>query len=452
MDTTFYPYLPAQPIHGGHTIDSKAKLQSLLGQVGNPHISSLRVGVYTRLSGEKIHKFQPMNSHHFQERGSIVPCRGRGPFWQQNSCALDCVIVAARLLNLGITVADRGNATRDDWLKSLWPLERLFMGLIGIPWEGISNADSIVARHRFLAKFLNEFNHPEASDKYLIGDFLPAISIWHLCTPGMRQFRFSAHKYTLCSKCDKPNPKGTPTPSYDIALPQMNATMRQTLGNRPSMAKLLNLHFRNPEKDCRQCGSKSTLSTWTVVAGELPTRLVVLPDATYRDVAGATSRSIPIIYYDDSGQPNSATYRWLGGIYQYGGHYRVYWTDCKSNEESDNYMLYDGMMLEGLIVGGIVPHYADAIIPSHWSKGADILFYERTDPDVEAVGYAEQVIRKEVWNFCEHIKNHGSAPDPELESWKMKRKRSIDTSGSESETLQDELGITSTISKYRKVN
>ena len=386
------PYFPARPLSGGYMIDSDTALQSLLGSSHKKDISWLNVDVRPSPDGDV--------QYAFSKSGQAFPHRGRGPVWKENSCALDCIIVAARLLNLGRTVADTGTQPRSEWEAALPPLVRHFMELIARPWERMDDIASQRFREKFLTQFLGTFNNPNSSSPAQIGDFLPAVSIWQLSTAGMLQTSFSISTYSRCTDCRTAslNTATAATTFSTIPLIQMNDALRKRIGERPSMSHLLNSFFAVLRSgNCTQCEKRGTRRTWRAVHGDLPARLAILPDHSYRDVAGATSPSIKVRYSDTTGKFNEATYRWLGGIYQAGNHYRLYWIDCGPNEQDNSFLrVYDGMNLQGSIIGGVILGDLDAKVPPYWSKGADILFYERVETSAEMLQYAADSLKQGV--------------------------------------------------------
>ena len=44
-------------------------------------------------------------------------------------------------------------------------------------------------------------------------------------------------------------------------------------------------------------------------------------------------------------------------------------------------MVYDGMRLNGSIIGGVPPYHPYNAVPPPWSQGCDVLFYERVYPE-----------------------------------------------------------------------
>lgn len=425
------PYLPARPLSGGYVIDSDDALKSLLGLSGNAEISLINVDILPSSDGNV--------QYAFSKSGQSFPYRGRGPVWKDNSCALDCTIVAARLLNLGRTVADKGNQRRAEWGNNLQPLVNHFLWLLDKPWERLDDTTSQKYRCTFLTQFLKIFNSPTNTRPTQIGEFLPAISIWQLSTAGVLQTSFSTYQYWLCSDCHAASlaPATAAITHQTIALDQMNDTIKEKFGERPTMSNLLNLYFdgHTSKIKCIDCKSTGTLSVWKAINSGLPARLAILPDHSYRDVVGANSSSIKITVRNTKGTFNEFTYRWLGGIYQAESHYRLYWSDCGPNEQDNgSFRVYDGKNLEGSIIGGLIPGDLNAKVPPYWSKGADILFYERVEPSTTTLQYAAEAIKQGVdFALSEELKASQTAqsnPDQPVQSEgpqpvesKSKRKR-----------------------------
>lgn len=394
LDEECLPYLPAQPISGGRIIDSDPTLQSLLGPSSKPGISLLKVEV--QLNSMGYEKFV------FSKSGRSFPFRGRGPVWKPNTCAVDCVIVAARLLNLGRIVADKGEETRTDWMKTLSPLTHDFLKVVSQPWEGLDDATSYGHRKKFLETFLTHFNDPNNPHPAGVQDFLPAIALWNLSTSGIMQTSFSTFAYSPCVQCK--NDAAAVSHHQSVFLDKVEiAGSLWKPGRMPNMETLLNQYFDRRKRKCRH--SRGVRPYRRAVYGNLPPRLAVLPDEDYRDVYRATYPEINIRYSQKTG-PTSipvrsiATYRWLGGIYRRANHYRVYWNEHGAHKGyrqpgEGTLMVYDGMDLHGSIIGG-VPDRLPAKVPTEWSQGTDILFYERVETSPSALQYAAEAIKRGV--------------------------------------------------------
>ena len=415
LEESCQPYLPDRLYCGGRIVSSIDMLQNLLGKardpmtvtpndsslraprkpsvlVADPQITSLQVRFYLG---------NPRHQYAFSEQGQTLPFRGKGPIWSNNSCALDCAIVASRLLNLGLTVADRGSQIRSKWESDLPRVERSFLGLSRIPWERFTDTIGIRAKSAFLRTFLDVYNRPTNPKPTKPGDFMPATGIWSLSTSSMMQLNFNVLARSLCSKCGKGGPESTKSSEiqHEVSLLHMNDRTKQEIGESPTMSQLLTQYFGKKTKDCRGCSSSGKRLTWKAIHGHLPPRLVVLPDGGYRDIADATSCRIEFQYAGLDGVWKTALYRWLGGIYQAANHFRLYWNDCEPNAENDTLIIYDGLQLGGSIVGGVTPVDPDRKIPPFWSNGTDILFYERIESNPAALKHAADALKREIDGF-----------------------------------------------------
>lgn len=365
------PYLPVSRVIGGLTISTATDLESSLKSEPRK-IAQLRVVFPAQYKERQL--------YFFHSKGQPFAYRGRGPIWDKNSCAIDCCLVVARLLNLGITTADRGLLARDDWLKSLMPLERHFLQMTGLPWENISNSVCIKIRNAFYESLLNVMNKSTKTQTLQIGSFFQATAIWKECTSNMQQFSFSDCRHSECTACKHQIPKGSPRPNLnqDLVVDGLTDDMKKDRV-KLNWPQLIKNYFDSRLGSCRKCG-RTTKVERRRVYGKLPPRLVVLPSPDYRDAAiGVNSHSITIEYEDSEGNLQKAIYRWLGGIFRANFHFRVYWTDEKQGEDTGRMMIYDGQLLDGSIIGSVNPRGLERKVPEHWGKETDMLFFERID-------------------------------------------------------------------------
>ena len=374
-----------------------------LGQIlaGPPNLSAVnRIAAVKRSSPAEIFDFR-----------SSFPYRGRGPIWGDNSCALDCCIVAARILNLGITIADKGAyLIHHTWMASLDANVRGFVDLTTrADWETMSAQQNVDIRQNFLRNVV----YPALQQSWVPnGRFLSAAALWEIFTVGVGQFQFRTSTRVECQTCN--------AQYFQNATPTGTATGVQLLWQvrlqpndpKPSMEHLLNRQFSTRPQDpmdhlirlrpCRNCNATASTSKRIVLHGRLPPRLVVAPHTSYADVVGATSSAIRVRYTTHDGEGRMATYRWIGGIYNAGKHFRLYWTDCSITDRNCTVKMYDGKQLSGAIVGGIPPaggsiqHDGSTIggpagegirrigainpddrVPKYWSDSATLLYYER---------------------------------------------------------------------------
>ncbi|KAL8739713.1 MAG: hypothetical protein Q9190_007510, partial [Brigantiaea leucoxantha] len=308
--------------------------------------------------------------------GVRFPLRGRGSVWEKQSCAVDCCIVAGRLLNVGSTIADRGNLTRREWLQALKPEERNFMRCIALDWEQFTVESS--KRHR------NSFSTRSLHLK--IGEMVHATSVWNLCTKRMGQFSFSEiDNLSKCRNCGRSAPQQATRSqtfvSLDLDTRRCDA-LKQPHEEKPSMSAVLQQYFGSTSRRCGSCKHREGRTKRAQIAGELPPRLVVQPGKSFgRLVSGVTSPKVFFTYLSENGEEEEATYRWLGGIYYLGRlkHFRVYWNDGSNGSQSNFLKIYDGNDLFGSIYGEVPPFGDDEenSVPPEWAAGATVLFYER---------------------------------------------------------------------------
>ena len=326
-----------RPWMAGKTVKSRKEIRELHVDADNPHISVVRF----KSDGKKLRGQDP-HLYTLSSGASISPYYGRGPVWADNSCALDCCIVAARLLNVGSLSADKGDVSVYDWIDSLPPLMLHFLDLLALPWEILANDTIIAYRNYFRTKL---------GSKCQGGRMMSAVALWSMFTEGVNQFTYSEYWHVKCTECGKEKSnRASPTMMQDLALD----TSAVILASEPNMTGCLNKHFDITLKDCRKqgggCGTKGSLWRRRIVNGHLPLRLAVLTPINDKDkgIPRAASNHIPIKYHNADG-PQSANYRWIGGIYRglYTGapHYRVYWTDCQPGGSEVSLKVYDGFVL-----------------------------------------------------------------------------------------------------------
>ncbi|KAJ9293571.1 hypothetical protein DTO271G3_7650 [Paecilomyces variotii] len=332
------------------------------------------------------------SSFRIDPNGINYAYRGRGPVWRNNSCAVDCVIVAGRLLDAGCTNKDRASP---EWDSSLTVLERAYIQAININWDILSREQSMDTRDRFWEILAG--NIPSMQ----VGIPSPPTSIWEESTKSFEQFKFSyTEEITYCSCRRMGNSRRTYT--HRAVSPAFIPTDQ----NGVSMETLIQRSFRSHRGICRYCRKGIAIRSRTF--HQLPLRMVVQlhKDARPRN----HTANITIEYKDQDGQDQRATYRWLGGIYRTVSgrhinelgeevdsyHFRVYWTDVERGEmDTHEIRMYDGMENLGLIAGNIAPSHRDERVPEKWWKDQSIplLFYERVlNPESEVLSAAKDTI------------------------------------------------------------
>ncbi|KAL2009664.1 hypothetical protein VTN00DRAFT_5471 [Thermoascus crustaceus] len=332
----------------------------------------------------------------FDPHGYDCSFRGRGPVWRNNSCAIDCAIVAGRLLDAGSTIIDRGEDAMA-WEEQLTELEKAFLDTLDMNWDVFPAQTSSDQRDRFWQVIARHMQG------VAIGQSMSVTALWVEATKSFGQFKFSyTEEKTSCS-C-----KGNRTRSSFITASAVTPPFCQTDIDGVRMETLLRRFFRHETPtDCRYCDKKGVVMTRRVFHN-LPMRLVVQPHHEALPMNHTSNISFP--YYDETGREQLATYRWLGGIYcartvasdedngeQTVHHFRVYWTDAERGEvDNGEIRMYDGMRNLGLIVGNISPLHRDDRVPEPWWKDVAIplLFYEQVlNPDENVLNVAQQAVQ-----------------------------------------------------------
>lgn len=300
--------------------------------------------------------------------------------------------MAARLLNVGSTVADRGEIPRDSWLRALQPVQQKFLDLISADWEGMNRPTNIERRHHFWDRELAPLEGISRRPR-----FGSAVNVWDRCTSQMGQFGFDkSDGFSSCRHCgaaasSKPA-RHHQYLSLDMSQDQYQEHRSQA-GDKP-IEYWIDRELKPLDKRCGACKTLNSRSLSREIVGALPRRLVVVPGQYVQGlISGATSDCVQFSYWSVDGE-QKATYRWLGGIYHRNKHFRLYWTDGEKGSPYPQVRVYDGREGCGAIVGGIPAFsHKDKVAPA-WSQAATILFYERIDE--AALGLAAESIRNRV--------------------------------------------------------
>ncbi|MCJ1384467.1 antigen identified by monoclonal antibody Ki-67 [Xylographa soralifera] len=378
----------------------------------------------------------PARDYQHGRTGRDYSCRGRGPVWQANSCALDTVLVVAKLLDIGRIREDTGLETWQEFLGQRDAFGQDCLRIFREPWDILTAAESIRRRDEFYHQAI-EVSKSRGALARLKGHglFQSSLRVWDLCTEPAMQFRFSQFSRSFCISCKQQTrlfpehdgedihpPKGTE--QRDITFRELEADSTE----RPDMGQMLTRHFEAPDPSMPHKGCTGAAAGQITVQrgmrilqkGGLPARLVVKPGINYRNIRGATNDRITFTYSTLEGEPplnavdptrgklfgpwqqtglrkRTVTYRWLGGIYKHKEHYRVYWQDSEYFVSNGNVKVYDGKLFGGAIVGEFPPCEPGFKVPTEWSEGADVLFYELiNESDRDAVMAVAQKVMKPV--------------------------------------------------------
>lgn len=323
--------------------------------------------------------------------GDCLKYCGRGPIWKDNSCFWDSIVVSCRMLNAGSTYLDRG-VSPGAWEDGLTTIQRAFLDVLRMDWDFFDETTSIAQRDMFLELF-----HRESSDEGIKpkpkprGEMDSAAARWNDIAGPFNQFSFRAHVRRQPCSCQNRGPSCTPTEDMRYITPPYQEPDKKGV----TISNLLQRwsHFIRPH--CSSGGRKTT----NVIHGNLPLRLVVqitagtrLLDHTSQDISFSYTRIEPA-----SGNESSehVCYRWLGGIYCSGAHFRVYWNDSAWGAKTvESLQVYDGRQAAGAIIGNVPPASELEPIPGYWMKYCPpLLFYEQVvNPDPLALEAAQAVI------------------------------------------------------------
>ncbi|OJJ49076.1 hypothetical protein ASPZODRAFT_1392612 [Penicilliopsis zonata CBS 506.65] len=309
---------------------------------------------------------------HFDVDGIEFPTNGRGPMWANQSCAIDCCIVASKLLDAGCTVIDRG--ANENWLDNLSDTQRSFLKVVNeYNWEIVSPAQSMEVRDRFWKNKLARHGYP-------FGHQLSAASLWTMLTQGFGQFEIQRQSITFPCSCHQGAAMTkTDEMAYTVTPAKINVTesISQLLQDAFPLGQIAGSgELKAKATICRQCHQK-TKHGRVVRVRQMPMRLAVELNPGVR-VTAHTSQIVKFKYRDWNNREVEAKYRWLGGIYYQEGHFRVYWNQDKRGEKSGCIQMYDDMQNQAFILGGFPSSDPDERVRQDWvSETPPMLFYER---------------------------------------------------------------------------
>ncbi|PWY94590.1 hypothetical protein BO94DRAFT_610007 [Aspergillus sclerotioniger CBS 115572] len=304
--------------------------------------------------------------------GYTYPYRGRGPEWCNFSSAVDCAIVAGRLLDAGSTNIDR---KRQGWQDRFTDVEKAFIEATDVNWDVLISEESVSHRDRFL-----HFLLPDPSADAQQESIETLRDIWNTCTQNFDQFRLTYTETRSPCKCD----------ASEVTKVSCESTSVRPCGppsghENMEMQDVLSRDFsRQRYRRCEWCGKN--LVAYSRRYQKLPLRLAVeLPPGIF---VHSHTQDLTFTYRDEQERQYKVTYRWLGGIYCDDSQMRLFWTDAKRGEHDNtgSLRMYDSREISGLIVGGIAPaDLTDRVPEKYWrGKQVPLLFYERImNPDTE---------------------------------------------------------------------
>ncbi|KAI9040553.1 uncharacterized protein KD926_008120 [Aspergillus affinis] len=301
--------------------------------------------------------------------GRDYPYRGRGPVGTFNTSAIDCVIVAAKLLDAGSTVIDR---CKKGWRAQLTPLESALIKTTEVDWDLCFTDESEMLRNNFW---------------HVVNDSLPEVwagdipwlqGIWTRATSNFAQFHFTYYDQYRPCECNPDRERGDTTGPWRNTFMQPSEVPEDGEGPVTMQTRLAREFAFSVQVDCDVCDTPNAVTRWRTFES-LPARLVAMVDP---DVPVTKHTQDLTFEVETFAKRMSVTYRWVGGIYEYKGQFRVFWADNRPGEvDRGEVRMYDGSKSLGMIVGGLSYGHPSERVPDEWwyNKTIPLVFYERVD-------------------------------------------------------------------------
>jgi hypothetical protein len=228
-------------------VESQIEFRRLWSHQVNEDISHLRL----RLVSDTV------NLYEFFKIDSFYSYRDRDSSWQNNSCAIDCCVVATRLLNFKFIVQDKKNFIANEWRKSFFLLQRSFLRFIIRFWEKLFNDECFRIRNDFYVILLQSSNISNRRSRE--DNFLFVVELWNLCTSNMHQIFFSKTRYFVCSKCNVRlfTHAQNSVNQHFIEIDESNENARTKLNSSSNMTLLINHYFESQKRLCRTCNTRT---------------------------------------------------------------------------------------------------------------------------------------------------------------------------------------------------
>jgi hypothetical protein len=349
-------------------VESQIEFRRLWNHQVNEDISHLRLQLVS----------SNVSMYEFFKIDSLYSYRDRDSSWRNISCAIDCCVVATRLLNLEFIVQDKENFITNEWRKSFFLLQRSFLRLIIRSWKKLFNDECFQIRNNFYVIFLQSLN---TSNKRLREDnFLSVVELWNLCTSDMHQLFFSKTRYFVCSKCNVRllTHAQNSVNQHFVEIDESNENARTKLSLSSNMTRLINHYFESQKRLCRTCNTR--IKTYhRIIQENLFSRLVVYSSMTDKNAfIKATFHCMLIKYKTSENQTKKVLYRWLKNIFVNQNHFRFYWSNYKHFIKNvEKLLLYDDKMLEDAIMNDVNSINIEHKISRRWKENINILFYEQ---------------------------------------------------------------------------
>ena len=343
-------------------------------------MTSIRATTLSSRNGNKL-GYELTHDYIIDARGKEYPVRGKGPPWENNSCAFDCCLVAARLLKVGSSKVDFGTSSETIWLQSLDKFHGEFLRALNHDWDASSRTMNVGKRNEILESYVIAFNSnaKHASERTSLGNYQSAVHLWTFCASMARQFGLKTRRVSWCAACGSRQSVTSYTSQTVVDIEGTLEDAEQGLSMEQILKRQFGPKVGRDQRKPHKCGATGSIRRRNEIQGYMPFRLVLTPQQHYRNIRNATADRITFTYLSSVSKEQEVTYRWLGGIYNRNHHYRLYWTDTAYQDPSGLIKVYDGMAATGTIIGGVPPDHPDNKIPDSWANGTGLLFYERVD-------------------------------------------------------------------------
>ena len=289
----------------------------------------------------------------------ILSYRGRGPVWSNDSCSIDCIIVLGKLLDIGCTVIDRR-------YKSMFTdAAKAYIEATNMNWEVFPRELSIQLRDKFYQRLYESY------------PFVQRGMTWHAfatVTRDFAQFRYSGRDLTIPCLCENKPQDCKPYNGNCVT----HFTEEHDYNGVDVRRLVQRVWYGRKVFQCTNCGRPDGPVEERRI-DQLPLRLVMNTMLHHNILITRHTDDFEVEYLDGNGHPQTARYRWLGGIYHSQGHARVYFTDNERGYGNlGNVQMYDDALSSGVIMGGIHPDEHGNRVPPEWiSYGFTIVVYER---------------------------------------------------------------------------
>ena len=283
----------------------------------------------------------------------------RGPSWRNNSCAVDCIIVIALLLNAGRCAADQ---CLQEYSRTLTEPTRILLYIISKPWKKLTKK-TINALRDIVIKALHSYNSAQFPLKGMKG----ITDTFYALLAGLPQLSYTVARIYKCRDsiakiyCQI-SPQGT-TRYTTRSNVSMSSAMMDTLGvqwgegSEHTVEYLLNRMFHDRElsgglppgiPECEREDCPGTVQR-DVVLDRLPPVLVLSEDWHHSWMTERFSNlqvRYSTLQYKESITEVDAKYEPLGCVLNVGEHFVLNWA-LDNSSSKPSFIHYDGMSKQG---------------------------------------------------------------------------------------------------------